>query len=152
MATSASSRKAKPMTDPNKPASDEKNTSPDTPTPAPEKKAVSPIPAKHATAEVDKETEAGDVKALLARHTFDGKGDNAVPPASFNSFATAGVEKVSALKDPETVAQEVLHGNWGPNAEVVVERLTAAGYEGEVLDAIEREFNQRKSSGAPSAF
>jgi Cpl-7 lysozyme-like protein len=109
-----------------------------------------PTPAKPA-AEVDKQTEASDVKALLNRHTFDGKGDNAVPPASFRGFSTEGVEK-GALKDPETVAQEVLSGNWGANAQIVVERLTAAGYDGETIDAIEREFNERKLRGAPSAF
>jgi len=145
VATSASSRKAKPVTEPAKNNTDDKPTPIDPPA---ESKSTSP---KHSGTEVSKETEAADVKALLSRHTFDGKGENAVPPENFRSFSTEGVEK-GALKDPDVIAQEVLHGNWGPNADVVVERLTAAGYDQDRIDAIEREFNNRKLRGAPSAF
>lgn len=151
MATSASSRKAKPVTE-NKNPSDIQSPDP-TPADAPTEKNP-PTPTEHAVTEsagVNKQTEASDIKALLSRHTFDGKGENAVPPANFRGYSTEGVEK-GALKDPATVAQEVLHGNWGPNSQVVVERLNAAGYKGDVLDAIEREFNERKQRGAPSAF
>lgn len=144
MATSASSRKVRNVTDPSKPVPNEKNTPADTAkaTPAPEENSTS--------SGVDKATEAADVKALLSRHTFDGKGENAVPPANFRGFSTEGVEK-EALKDSATVAQEVLNGNWGANPGVAVQRLHDAGY-GDQLDEIEREFNDRKRRGAPSAF
>lgn len=103
-------------------------------------------PTENATASGANDEE--DVKALLARRTFDGKGDAAVPPSNFKSFATEGVEK-KPLKSVEDVAQEVLHGNWGPNAATVSERLHAAGYD--VLE-VEKEYNKRKAAGAPSAL
>ena len=141
MAPSASSRKANAVTDPKNVNAD---PTPATPTPAAKPDSQTPAP------EVDKAVEAADVKALLGRHTFDGKGDNAVPPSNFRGFSSEGVEK-GALKDAETIAQEILHGNWGSNAQVVVQRLTDAGY-AERLDEIERTYNERKLRGAPSAF
>lgn len=37
--------------------------------------------------------ELEDIEALLNRETADGKGDDEVPPADFESYATEGVEK-----------------------------------------------------------
>lgn len=89
-----------------------------------------------------------DVKSALARHTFDGKGANAVPPSDFKGFATEGVEK-KPLKSVEEVTQEVLNGNWGMDVGEVARKLDEAGYN---VDEVEKEFNRRKKSGAPSAF
>lgn len=88
-----------------------------------------------------------DVEALLSRHTFDGKGDAAVPPSDFKGFASSGVEKPA--KSVEDLAQEVLHGNWGADAQTIARRLHEAGHD--VL-AVEKEFNRRRASGAPSAL
>lgn len=96
--------------------------------------------------------EAADIEKALSRHTFDGKGENAVPPSNFKGFATAGVEKGKPLKPTEEVVQEILHGNWGTEVNVIVQRLHEAGYQGELLNEIEKEYNRRKDSGAPSAF
>ena len=38
-------------------------------------------------------TELEDIEALLSRETADGKGEDDVPPADFESYATEGVEK-----------------------------------------------------------
>jgi hypothetical protein len=155
VATSASSRKAKPVTEAQKNQTNDDPAQIESPQPTPadapaEKTPAPTAPAKHAASEVDKETEASDIKALLSRHTFDGKGENAVPESDFRGFSTEGVEK-GALKSTDDVVNEVLAGNWGSNAQVAVERLHAAGY-GDRLDEIERVYNERKKRGAPSAF
>ena len=113
-------------------------------TPAPDTKT--PEPTESATPAQTHDEE--DVKALLSRRTFDGKGEAAVPPSNFKGFATEGVEKTE-LKPIEDVAQEVLNGSWGPNATVVSQRLHDAGYD--VLE-VEKEYNRRKAAGAPSAL
>lgn len=117
-----------------------------------EEKTVTP-PAPEPTKPVEsapsaKTHDATDVQAALARHTFDGKGEAAVPPSNFKGFATEGVEK-KPLKSVDEVAQEVLNGTWGTNAKTVAEKLSEAGYD--VLE-VEKEFNKRRAAGAPSAF
>lgn len=95
--------------------------------------------AKPATSEHDDE----DVKALLARKTKDGKGDDEVPESNFISFATDDVENVSI----ELIAQEVLDGKWG-HPKLSHQMLTEAGYD---PTKVQLEVNRRLSSGAPSA-
>lgn len=57
------------------------------PTPAPsEPLEVAPADPTHDTT---------DVKFALQRETHDGKGDDEVPPADFQSFATEGVENAT---------------------------------------------------------
>lgn len=89
-----------------------------------------------------------DVAAALARETQDGKGDDPVPPADFDSFATQGVEKKKLLS-VEDVADQVLRGHWGSSQAIASQRLSDAGYD---VDAVTREYARRKSGGAPSAF
>lgn len=89
-----------------------------------------------------------DVAAALERKTQDGKGDDPVPPADFQSFSTEGVEKTDLLS-VEDVTSQVLAGQWGPTAAIAAERLEAAGYD---MAAVSREFARRKEAGAPSAF
>lgn len=145
-------RKASTVTEPKN--ADEKPSSISSPEPTPadppvETKPTPPAPTRHAADENTEKHEADDIKAALSRHTFDGKGDNAVPPSNFRGFETAGVEK-APLKSTDDVVQEILNGSWGTNASVVIERLRAAGYEN--LDEIEQVYNKRVQAGAPRAF
>jgi len=142
------------VTDPNKPTVDNKGTNISSPQPTSadvpvETKPTPPAPTRHAADENTATNEADDIAAALSRHTFDGKGDNAVPPSNFRGFATEGVEKDKLLPIDEVV-QHVLNGNFGTSAQVVVERLRAAGYTN--LDEIEAEYNKRVAAGAPKAF
>lgn len=145
MATNPASRKVKNVTDTNKP----EPAAPSEPTPTDAPAPTPPLPSRHASDPEAAQNEADDVQALLSRHTFDGKGENAVPPANFRGFATEGVEKGN-LKPVADVVQDVLNGNFGTTAQVVVERLRAAGYTN--LDEIEAEYNKRVAAGAPKAF
>jgi hypothetical protein len=130
------------MTNPDEKTTEQSSTAPPaTPPTSPEQ----PKPTENTTAPETHDEE--DIPKLLARHTFDGKGDAAVPPSDFQSFATEGVEK--KLKSTEDVAQEVLNGNWGHNAQTVSQRLHEAGYD--VLE-VEKEYNRRKAAGAPSSL
>lgn len=43
--------------------------------------------------------ELEDIEALLNRETADGKGDDEVPPADFESFATEGVEQTDDTEE-----------------------------------------------------
>lgn len=43
--------------------------------------------------------ELEDIEALLSRETADGKGDDEVPPADFESFATEGVEQTDDTEE-----------------------------------------------------
>lgn len=147
MATSKPApRKANTVTDSAKPA-DEKTTTPPVETTKPE--AAPPAPTREPADENTAKHEKADIEAALSRHTFDGKGDNAVPPENFRGFETAGVEK-KPLKSVDDVVQDVLNGNFGTTAQVVIERLRAAGYEN--LDEIEQVYNKRVQAGAPRAF
>lgn len=152
MATSKPTpRKASTVTDSDKSA-DEKpsNIASPSPIPADVPAETSPAPTRHAADEGVKANEAEDVEALLTRHTFDGKGDNAVPPESFRGFSAEGVEKKD-LKPTSVIVDEIIAGHWGSSPQVVVERLHAAGY-AEQLNGIEQEYNLRKLRGAPSTF
>lgn len=117
---------------------DTKTTPPTTPEPT---KPVESVPSQ-------KTHDETDVQAALSRHTFDGKGEAAVPPSNFKSFATDDVEQ-KPLKSIDEVTQEVLHGTWGTDAKTVAEKLSEAGYD--VLE-VEKAYNKRKAAGAPSAF
>lgn len=148
----APSNPAKKPASVNAPADDKPSDA--TPIPADDKPEPTPAPTPASApeapvAESKTAEEAQDIEALLSRHTFDGKGDNAVPPEDFRGYATEGVEK-SKLKSAEEVAQEVLNGTWGASAQVVAERLHAAGYNN--IDEIEKEYNRRVKAGAPKAF
>lgn len=88
-----------------------------------------------------------DTRTVLARDTFDGKGDDEVPPADFESFATEGVEDDgSALRFRETV-ESVLAGEFGD----FQERRLALKDAGHDVSKIMLEVNRRLASGSPSA-
>lgn len=84
----------------------------------------------------------------LQKETQDGPGSDPVPPADFDSFATAGVEKKELLSIKDVV-HEMLGGRWGSSAAQAMGRLRDAGYD---TDAVWAEFQRRKAGGAPSAF
>lgn len=153
MATSKPApRKASTVTDSKNADDKQSDTGSPNPTPPVASKPAQQAPPNPTLEPADENTakhEASDLEAAMSRHTFDGKGDNAVPPPDFQGFATAGVEK-NRLKPLDDVVQDVLNGNYGTTAEVVVERLYNAGYTN--LDEIEAAYNKRVKAGAPKAF
>lgn len=89
-----------------------------------------------------------DMSTVLARDTYDGKGDDEVPQADFVSFATEGVEDDgSALEFRETV-EAVLAGEFGD----FQERRVALKDAGHDVHAVMLEVNRRLASGSPSAY
>lgn len=142
-------RKANTVTDPKN--ADDKSTAPTPPVESTGTKpeATPPVPTREPADANTAKHEKADIEAALSRHTFDGKGENAVPPGNFRGFETEGVEK-KPLKSVDDVVQDVLNGNFGTTAEVVTERLRAAGYTN--LNEIEQVYNKRVAAGAPRAF
>lgn len=116
----------------------------------PEKDETPSVPANSDLSEQTPENhDHTDVQAALARKTQDGPGPDPVPESDFDSFATADVEKKEALYSVEEVTRQVLAGRWGSSAKTAANRLKAAGYD---LEAVEAEYARRKAGGAPSAF
>lgn len=109
----------------------------DVPDPVTPEKVNPPVPPTS----VDEDAE---IQAALARKTQDGKGDDPVPPADFQSFATEGVEKGSLTL--AEISQQVLDSKWGWDWRPMVE---AAGYD---ASEIQTEVNRRIATGAPSGL
>lgn len=88
-----------------------------------------------------------DVAAALQRTTQDGKGEDPVPPADFDSYATEGVEQED--KSDADIAHEVLEGKWGYSRAEAFAKLRAAGLD---AIAISDEVKRLQDSGKPSTL
>lgn len=95
--------------------------------------------------------EQAEIEGALARKTQDGKGSDDVPASDFDSYATEGVEKGEDDDQLHTqrIAEEVLAGRWGPDEEIVRQKLVEQDY---IPGIIFLEVNRRLSAGAPSAL
>lgn len=85
-----------------------------------------------------------DVEAALARKTQDGKGEDEVPPADFDSFATEGVES-----NVDELANQVLRGVWGYNRREALRKLREAGHDS---DAVDDKLQELLDRGAPTSL
>lgn len=132
-----------------KPRNENDNPTPAVPTETPRQETPPPVEVPRPNVDPTQHDEV-DTKAALARETQDGKGDGPVPPATFDSFATEGVEEVDT-RDAVTeddIAREVLAGKWGAGEEKR-DKLREHGYDPTSIAIL---VNRRLTGGAPNVF